>query len=122
MKTEEQILLNYMYMNGYTDEDMHDPKALKIVRESLSFSMHILAARAKAIFVVIGQSLKAAYDHISEQLRPIAVWFEEQHEISDSGQIKTYPTLKNTAKRPMSRMSHQVMNNKPRHAVRKIIR
>lgn len=122
MKTDEQILLNYMYMNGYTEEDMHDPKALQIVRKSFCFSVHLLSIRVKKVISDVRQSLQAAFKVVIEKLRPIAAYFEEGYEKTVTDSMKKHPTINDLTKQSISRMSHQVMNNKPRLMVRKIIR
>lgn len=124
MKTDEQILLNYMYLEGYTDEEMHNPIALGIVRKSLPFSMHLLSFRMKVVFHEVGQTLLSVFNKISEELRPLAVWFEELHENMEPApkKKKNHSTFQKLERNQISRLPNQVTNNKPRHKVRKIIR
>lgn len=130
MKTDEQFLLNYMYRKGYTDEDMHDPNVLKSVRYSLDFVM-LLANRAMGEMArTIKDSLQDAFNNVVGQVRPaIAEMKELLTDVlkkallegpSEPKKVMYIPVPAMPIK-PM-RFTHQVMNKKPRHMVRKIIR
>lgn len=102
-------LLNYMYHQGYTEEDMYDEKT--IVKAAHAFIVHKLAQG----FQNAWETVKRAATQLWEALKPVAVYLEELGR--DTRTEKPFINVK-----PIPLMSHQVIDRKPRYQVRKIIK
>lgn len=102
-------LLNYMYQQGYTEEDMYDEKT--IVKAAHAFIAHMLAQGFRNVW----ETVKRVATQLWEAIKPVAVYFEEIGQ--DRRTEKPFINIK-----PIPLMSHQVIDRKPRYQVRKIIK
>lgn len=119
MKTEDELLISFMYREGYTEEDMYDEKTLSIARSSINFRLLLLQIHTKRVFGIIGNNLKQMWTNIKNAFQPVAAFFEEIYKEQPAAP-KNKP-FKIIESKNISSMSHQVDNRKPRHLVKKII-
>lgn len=122
MKTDEQILLAYMYARGYTDEDMFDDKTMNKVRNSLEFCLHRFNLGFHKIvgaFKVFADGVVEIWSNVIEQVPEI--WPVIKGVTLTELELPDYKTFTpiNFSKRPQIR--HQVTDRKPKHLTRKII-
>lgn len=119
MKTEDELLISFMYREGYTEEDMYDGKTLAMIRHSARFHFLLLQISAKRLFRTIGEEIKQSWSDLKDALQPVAVWMEGLYKEKPVATKKK--SFKLIDSKNISRMSHQVDNRKPRHLVKKII-
>lgn len=115
MKTEDQLLISYMYQQGYTEEDMYDERILLIVRFSLDFRMFHFKYEFKPLIDSLVETFQNMVAGINETIQPIVNWMEG---------LRKGPSISHTITYSKNRLRliDQVDNRKPRHLVRKIIR
>lgn len=123
MKTDEQLLLSYMYQEGYTEEDMYDERVVQKVLRSTGFYIYKISPKVKVAIVGIINAFKKVADFIK------SVWSSVSKAIKDVDQYTQFQERENYTnfsippidfkKRPIIR--HQVLNRKPNHMIRKII-
>lgn len=104
-------LLNYMYQQGYTEEDMYDERTITKVR----FSYDYIAYKFKLAIALI--KLQAAVKQAWERVKVIINEYDEWRE-SFPFEKARLPAL-DFERAPIR---NQVLCNKPRNQVRKIIR
>lgn len=113
---EDKLLLNYMYLKGFTDEDMFDEHTIHSVRRSMAYS----AYRMGLAFASVARTVIAAVKSAWEQIKPMLMLEAElvqQHKI-----IEPIRELPRPDYRRAPYMKDQVLNRKPSHQIRKIIR
>lgn len=119
MKAEDELLISFMYREGYTEEDMYDEKTLSIARCSINFRLLLLQIHTKRVFGIISDNLKQMWTNIKNAFQPVAAFFEEIY--IEKPVARKKQSFKLIESKTISRMSHQVDNRKPRHLVKKII-
>ncbi|AQU79737.1 hypothetical protein [Planococcus faecalis] len=123
MKTDEQLLVTYMYEEGYTEEDMYDEHVVKKAFRSIDF--HVFKMMPKVKLAVVG--IIAAFKKVAEVVK--SIWSSISTAIKEVNEYTKYLEQANYTnfsippidfkKRPIIR--HQVLNRKPNHMIRKII-
>ena len=111
MKTEEQFLLNYMYKEGCTDEEMHDAAALKVMRNSVSFRMKYAQYIFKEIAAAALKAFKEWMAKLISNFGPVS-----------AGPLGKSPVFKNEQSLIPITLPDQVIDRNPHHLVKKIIR
>lgn len=122
MKSEEQILLSYMYEKGYMDEDMFDVQTMNKVRYSLEFSIHrfnLAFPKIVGAFKVFADKVAEIWTNVKESVQENFPIIKELSSIEPKlPQYKTFEPI-DFSERP--RIEHQVIDRKPKHITRKII-
>lgn len=120
MKADEQLLLNYMYMKGFTDEEMFDEIKISQVRNSVGFitfkinrTLPDITEKISTAFSKLVESIQNAWDTIRQQFGCEM----DSSTITNLGTTKSIPIDFNI--RPI--IKDQVVDRKPRHLTRKII-
>lgn len=121
MKTDDQLLLTYMYLEGHTEEDMYDERMISIVWWSIDFQIYLYKQKFRTMHDSLIETFQNMFDGIKETFQPIAKWMEGLHkDYRIINKRKSYLKINNSKNK--LRLFHQVENRKPRHLVRKIIR
>lgn len=112
MKTEQELLISYMYREGYTEEDMYDENTLRVVRDSFGFRLFhtafILAETAAS-------AVKAFKEWVANLVDCLSTIKEDPPSLF-------HGTVKHANIYESITAIDQVMDRKPRHLVKKIIR
>ena len=123
MKTEDELLISFMYREGYTEEDMYDIEVLAAVRSSFGFRLMTSTYVLNERFSKLGQIIQEAMNNFKNALLGISPAFVEVLETGEMPKVtKRKQSFKVIDSKFHSHMSHQVDNRKPRHLVKKIIR
>lgn len=100
-----KALLNYMYQEGYTEEDMYDAKTIRKAAKAF------FVDRVRNGFEKVWEAVKRVARDLWEMIKPVAVYFEElkeRNQLQHSTSSKFRPAA-------IRNMNHQVLDRKPRH-------
>lgn len=114
--TNDMLLLNYMYQKGFTEEDMYNEETVENVRRSMAF----YAFQMNLAFRSVGRKLLEIVKRVWDQLKPLVMKNEEMKR-EQKIYATNFPVPKPDFKSG-SVMKSQVLNRKPSHQIRKIIR
>lgn len=119
----DALLLNYMYQKGYTEEGMYDIATMSKVERSFEYCLHrfkLGAVKIVGALKVFADKVVEVWSGVADQIREIwPVIKEVTSREPVLSRYKTYAPIDFT-KRHQSR--HQVLNRKPPHQIRKILR
>lgn len=123
MKTEEQLLLTYMYQEGYTEEDMYDEQVVQKAFRSIDFYIFKMMPKVKLAVVSVIAAFKKVAEVFKTTWSSISKAIKEVNEYTESLEQANYTNFNippiDFKKRPIIR--HQVLNRKPNNVIRKII-
>lgn len=124
MKSEDELLLLFMYREGFTEEDMYDVNTIESARESFRFSQFKLGRNISTALIVFSGALKGFADKLSGKSIETYEYHVEEYPTEDfldkKKHISTNKIFVQREKKQSIR--HQVINRKPRHLNKKIIR
>ncbi|MGE6370624.1 hypothetical protein ACQKDB_15970 [Planococcus kocurii] len=106
-------LLNYMYQQGYTEEDMYDERTITKVRFSYDYIAYKIRVALASAFIKLQAVVKQAWERVKVIVKEYDEWQE-----SFAFEKARLPAL-DFERAPIR---NQVLCNKPRNQVRKIIR
>ncbi|ANU28441.1 hypothetical protein [Planococcus versutus] len=121
MKTNDQLLLRYMYEAGYTEEEMFDTAKITKAGNSIGFFFFNLRLSTKGLI----NRIVSAFDQFKETVKDI--WSGIKSQVTYLDEYWEVPSRKNNSIplidfRKRSSIQHQVLTRKPNHLIRKIIR
>ena len=123
MKTEEQLLLTYMYQEGYTEEDMYDERVLQKALRSTGFYIFKIRPTVKEMVIKIVTAFKKMSKVVKSIWSAVSAALESVDEYTELQERPNYTNFRIPPtkywKRPVTR--DQVSSRKPNHMIRKII-
>lgn len=124
MKTEDELLLLFMYLEGFTEEDMYDVNTIESARVSFRFSLFKFGRRISHAIVIFSGSLKGFANKLSGESIETYEYHVEEYPVENSLDNKSLASRNKIFAQHDKKQSirHQVLNRKPRHLNKKIIR